>query len=131
MCIIVVRSVFEIKKTIIIHKFIYMNVCMTMNINMKVILIPLYKCNFCTIYYFSFFRDKISILINYIELLLFISYIELILSIALFHQAKFFNIKAFFIHQLHKASFIYCFVSSDKISKFIPLINGKYQTNKH
>ena len=42
-CIIVVRSVF--KKTIIIHKFIYTNLCacMSINIKMKMILIPLYK----------------------------------------------------------------------------------------
>ena len=68
-----------------------MNVRMSMNINMKMILIPLYKCNFCTIYIafaliivftFLFFRQNLFI-----------------------HQLH----KAPFIHQLHKVSFIYCF----------------------
>ena len=92
-CIIVVRSVFQ-EETTIIHKFIYMNVRMSMNINMKMILIPLYKCNFCTIYIafaliivfaFLFFRQNLFI-----------------------HQLH----KAPFIHQLHKVSLIYCFCFS-------------------
>ena len=41
-CAIIVKTVFK-KMTNIIHKFIYMNVFMGMNMNMKMILIPLYK----------------------------------------------------------------------------------------
>ena len=36
-----------------------------------------------------------------------------------------------FIHQLHKVLLSIIFVLSDKISKFIPLINGKNQRYKH
>ena len=40
-------------------------------------------------------------------------------------------IKFLCVYQLPKVSFIHCFVMSDIISIFIPLINGKNQTNKH
>ena len=42
-CVIIVKSVFQKKMTNITHKFIYMNFFMNMNVNMKMILIPLYK----------------------------------------------------------------------------------------
>ena len=43
-CIIAVAYVFQGDNNYVI------NVCMSMNIKMKMILVPLYKCNFCTIY---------------------------------------------------------------------------------
>ena len=133
-CIITVGSVFQENKTII-HKFIYMNVCMSKNMNMKMILIPLYKRSLLkniTKCFYEYKNFKLVLFISYIKLLLSIvfvflsylfvqnlnikhflcilciSYIKFLLSIV-FIFISFFrqNLNTLSMHQLHNVSFIH------------------------
>ena len=64
MCIIIVKSVFQ-EDNNIIHKFYYMNVCISMRINFSNQILLFSSClkfHFCS--YISLFSNEISLLIN-------------------------------------------------------------------